>query len=108
MTKQKKGYKKRDRRYCYMTFRYPQKLFGLFLLASLLLLIYVEGFHHHQDNISHDDCPLCVAAQQVAVVSHHASFLVVSHEVRTVSCESVPEFISLKNRRPPFVRGPPA
>ncbi len=93
-----------------MTYKHPQKLFGLFLVASFLLLICVEGFHHHQDNISHNDCPLCAAAaaQQTAVISHHTSSLVVSHDVQIVSCDSVPALVSLKNRRPCFVRGPPA
>jgi len=91
-----------------MTYKHPQKLFGLLLLASLFLLICVEGFHHHQDNISHNDCPLCMAAQQAAVISHHTSSLVVSPNVQVASCDSVPELISLKDRRPSFVRGPPA
>jgi hypothetical protein len=91
-----------------MTHKPPQKLFGLLLLAAFLLLVCVEGFHHHEDGISHADCSLCVAAQQTAVVSHHTSSLVVSHDVQVASCDSVPALISLKDRRSSFVRGPPA
>jgi hypothetical protein len=91
-----------------MILKPPQKLFGILLITVFLLLICVEGFHHHQDNIPHTDCPLCIAAQQIAVVSHNTSSLVVSQDVQVTSCDSVPELISLKNRRPSFVRGPPA
>jgi hypothetical protein len=91
-----------------MTHKHPQKFFGFLLLGSFLLLICVEGFHHHQDRISHTDCPLCVAAQQTAIVSHHISSLIVSQDVQVVPRDSVPELISLKDRRPSFVRGPPA
>jgi hypothetical protein len=91
-----------------MIHKHPQKLFGLLVLGSFLLLIYVEGFHHHQDSISHADCPLCAAAQQTAVVTHHAGSLIVSHDVQIASCDSVPELISLKDRSSSLVRGPPA
>lgn len=87
--------------------KHPRKLFGLLLLAPFLLLICVEGFHHHQDSISHADCSLCVAAQETAVVSHHTSSLVVSHNVQIASCDSIPAPIFLKDRTPSFVRGPP-
>ncbi len=91
-----------------MTRKHAQTLFRLFFLIALLLLVCVEGFHHHQDNILHSDCALCVAAQQTAVVTHHAGSLVVSHDVQIAQRDSVPALVSLKNRRPSFVRGPPA
>ena len=90
-----------------MTHKHFQKLLGLFLFASFLLLICVEGFHHHEDGVSHNDCPLCVAAQQAVVISHHTSSLIVSHDVQIASCDSVPALVSLRDRMPSFVRGPP-
>lgn len=91
-----------------MSYKNSQKFFRLFLLAAFLLMVYAEGFHHHQDNISHADCPYCAAAQQTVIVSSDTDSLVVSHDVQIVSCDTVPEFISLNDRRPSFVRGPPA
>jgi hypothetical protein len=91
-----------------MTRKHPQKVLRLLLLVAFLLLICVEGFHYHQDNVSHADCPLCVAAHQAAVVSHHTCSLVVSHDVRVTLCDCVPELISLEDRSSSLVRGPPA
>ena len=91
-----------------MNAKHLQKLFGFVLLAAFLVLICVEGFHHHEDSISHNDCPLCVAAQQTAAFSHHTNAIVVSHDIQVVSCDPVRILISLKDRRPFFVRGPPA
>lgn len=41
---------------------------GLFLFVYLALLFtIVIPFHHHHDNVSHDDCPICVVAQQPCI-----------------------------------------
>jgi hypothetical protein len=91
-----------------MTCKHHRKLFGLLLLASFLILVYAAGFHNHPDTTSHADCPICVAAQQKTVVSHQTTSLAVSHDIQVASCDFVPTLVSLRDRRPSFVRGPPA
>ncbi|MBI5826625.1 MAG: hypothetical protein HZB22_02680 [Deltaproteobacteria bacterium] len=40
-----------------------------FLIGLLLFSAIAAGFHHHADNLPHDDCPVCVASARTPVVS---------------------------------------
>jgi len=79
-----------------MTHKPLRSFSDFFFSAAFLLLVCVEGFHHHEDGFPHADCSLCVAAQQTAVVSHHTSSLCrVSRRtgriMRFCSCAYLPE-----------------
>jgi hypothetical protein len=43
-----------------------QKRLALLCVVLILLSAFMVGFHHHEDGIAHDDCPICIAA-------HHSS-----------------------------------
>ncbi len=45
-----------------------KRKFTLFLLLCFSLTILGLAFHHHQDGVSHDDCPICFN------VAHQANF----------------------------------
>jgi hypothetical protein len=44
------------------SFRKGQKWLPVFVLSLFLLSVLAMAFHHHEDGLSHDDCPLCIAA----------------------------------------------
>lgn len=45
-------------------------LIGLLLFSSLSI-----GFHHHDDNKSHVDCPVCITSNHTPVVSNNGNNL---------------------------------
>ena len=45
-------------------------LIGLLLFSSLAV-----GVHHHNDNASHVDCPICIASTHTPAVSNNANNL---------------------------------
>jgi hypothetical protein len=44
------------------SFRKGQKWLPVFVLSLFLLSVLAMAFHHHEDGLSRDDCPLCIAA----------------------------------------------
>jgi hypothetical protein len=38
-----------------------QKRLALLCVLLMLLSALVVSFHHHEDGVSHDDCPICLA-----------------------------------------------
>ena len=90
-----------------MISRRLHKLFGAILLASFALVILVTGFHHHKDALSHSDCAFCVAAYQPTAVSHEDSGVMILTCVEKGWFSQLPTFLSLADRPPTFIRGPP-
>jgi hypothetical protein len=42
------------------------RLVSLLLALLLFSATLVESFHHHDDGVAHDDCPICMAAGYLA------------------------------------------
>jgi hypothetical protein len=43
-----------------------RKLTLWIVLVLMLAGIFIIAFHHHDDDCDHNDCPICIAAHQVA------------------------------------------
>jgi hypothetical protein len=81
------------------------------ILYSLLFLfsIVIIGFHHHDDDFQHSDCPICIAGcvyscenSQVDVglaIQHVFSYL---YSFKEVSSIQKPIFPTFAYRAPPF------
>ena len=55
-------------------------VFVLFLVSNTAF-----AFHHHQGDLSHDDCPICFTAQVASSVDHDFSALNIQFTNITVS-----------------------
>jgi len=77
-------------------------LIGLLFFSAL-----ATGFHHHDDNKSHVDCPVCIASNHTPAVSDNGANL--SHREIVLPFEApekifylpMPEKVSSPARAPP-------
>ena len=89
--------------------RNSKRLAFICLLLFLFTLVAI-AFHHHDDDCSHDDCPICLAAVVVAGASVGLGFLVYAVYVVTSRFEAfdaTPHYYNLELYHSP-ARAPPA
>lgn len=83
-------------------------LSSLLIISWILSFQFVEPTHHHEDNHSHSDCPICLIALQQGIASLHFSvptpvykqFVNLSF---TQSQHSSSEPLQNKSRSPPLI-----
>jgi hypothetical protein len=85
-----------------------KKSYISFLIAVLLFTGLAAGFHHHEDNLIHDDCAVCIAAAQSPSIAWDNAPQVKGPNVFAeticlsgIPAESAPFLANLKVRSPP-------
>jgi hypothetical protein len=92
---------------------YPISIIGKFMrrISLLIILLFVLSavlatIHHHNDGLSHNDCPICVLSLQSSIVDNHTdqgvTFTYYRHldlEYEAISCKASERLFS--SRAPP-------
>lgn len=82
------------------------KKLSIFIVAFLLLTVFVTAFHHHDDGSTHNDCALCIFNLQSCVVDNQNNYdISINHySLITPEHETITFFIAVKSfssRAPP-------
>lgn len=84
-----------------------QKRLAILCVVLILLSALVVAFHHHEDGIPHNDCPICLAVHNSSSASHEFSEVQRSNDIISFRPEvsfTLPKTVSV----PGNIRAPPA
>jgi len=87
---------------------------SIFLLAiALFLVIFLvsvsaSGLHHHKDGFAHNDCPLCIAGNQLYKSCQNCPYGNVSLTVTDIDLPQEPLFYGSVHVTHTSLRAPPA
>jgi len=84
----------------------PKCISSLLILSWALLFLVIEPTHHHEDNKSHSDCPICMVAKQPGSIVSHISlpafvYTLQSEMLYPDSRYSSTDPLQIKSRSPP-------
>jgi hypothetical protein len=84
-----------------------QKRFAILCIILIFLSTLVVAFHHHNDGIPHNDCPICLAVHNSSSATHEGYEVQRSNDV-IISHLEVPFALPSTASLPSNNRAPPA